>query len=301
MKLSDGIPLTSKMSPRPKANTEAVPVPHNPPNVKSTFVIGLPRSGTTLLASLLGKEDDVLSLSEPFLSRTICRHRLLNPIYFPKIRKCRITPPRDGDEMGFLTYLKNFSSDLGFASLIIKETYRISPYFENDKFLSRIAISGEQLVAITRHPYDTAVSTIRLFRQWRRVTGKFMRIMVPDLPVFNEDRDAVEWVAENWLSFTHWCKQNQPYTVSYENLVKYPNIYLQEISERYHIPFCHKMLNDNNSRNIFGVFGDAAALSKRNQKLLIRPVGRRHPLKSEFLDIIKATCGKVAEELGYSL
>jgi len=203
--------------------------------------------------------------------------------------------------MGFLAYLKKFSSDLGFSSLIIKETYRITPYFENNKFLSRIASSGEHLVAITRHPYDTAVSTIRLFRQWRRVFGKLMRIMVPGLPVFNEDRDAVEWVAANWLSFTQWCQQNQPYVVSYENLVKYPNIYLQEIAECYHIPFCRRMPDDNHSRTIFGVSGDAAALSKRNQKLLIRPVGRRHRLKSDFLDIIKETCGKAAEELGYSL
>jgi hypothetical protein len=289
------------MPPGTKADTEVVSVNQSPQEVKSTFVIGLPRSGTTLLASLLGAEDGVLSLSEPFLSRTISRHRLLYPIYFPKIRKSRITPPRDSDEMGFLTYLKNFSSDLGFSSLIVKETYRINPYFENDQLLSRIASAGEQVVAITRHPYDTAISTIRLFRQWRSVLGKLMRIVVTGLPVFNQDRDAVEWVASNWLSFTQWCQQTQPYTVSYENLVKYPDCYLQEISDRYHIPFCRKMPDDNHSRTIFGVSGDAAALSKRNQKLLIRPVGRRDRLKSEFLDIINATCGKAAEELGYPL
>ena len=270
-------------------------------SVKTTFVIGLPRSGTTLLAYLLAGGDHVLSLSEPFLSRAVCRHRLLNVIFFPKIRNYRISPPKNCDEIGFLAYLKNFSSDLGFSTLIIKETYRLEPYFENITLLNRIVNSGEPVAAITRHPYDSAASTLKMFRQWRGVTGKLMRIIISGFPVFSEDRDVIEWFAENWLSFARWCKQRQPFVVRYESLVENPNLYLREICERYNIPFTQEMLNNNHPHSFFGVSGDLGVLNKRNEKLYVRPIGRRDQLKPEFIDIIKMRCSQAAEELGYSL
>ena len=270
-------------------------------SVKTTFVIGLPRSGTTLLAYLLAGGDHVLSLSEPFLSRAVCRHRLLNVIFFPKIRKYRISPPENSDEIGFLSYLKNFSSDLGFSSLIIKETFRLEPYFANIILLNRIANSGEPVVAITRHPYDTAASTLKMFRQWRGVARKLTRIIISGFPVFSEDRDVIQWVAENWLSFARWCKQRQPYVVRYESLVENPDLYLRDICERYNIPFTEKMLKNNHPHSFFGVSGDLGVLNKRYEKLYVRPIGRRDQLQPEFLDIIKTTCCEAAEEMGYSL
>ena len=270
-------------------------------SVKTTFVIGLPRSGTTLLAYLLAGGDHVLSLSEPFLSRAVCRHRLLNVIFFPKIRKYRISPPKNCDEIGFLAYLKNFSSNLGFSSLIIKETFRLEPYFENITLLNHIANNGEPVAAITRHPYDSAASTLKMFRQWRGVTGKLMSIIISGFPVFNEDRNVIEWFAENWLSFARWCKQRQLFVVRYESLVESPDPSLRELCERYNIPFTQKMLDNNHPHFFFGVSGDSGVLNKRNEKLYVRPVGRRDQLKPEFIDIIKKRCSQAAEELGYSL
>jgi hypothetical protein len=270
-------------------------------NVQTTIVIGLPRSGTTLLAYMLAGGDSVLSLSEPFLSRAVCRHRLLNWLYFPKIRKSRISPPRNSDEIGFLTYLKNFSKNIGFSSLIIKETYRQKPCLENTELIKRLVSNGEQVVAITRHPYDTSISTIRLFRQLRGVKGKLMRIIISGLPVISDDRVVVEWFANNWLSFAYWCKQNQPFVVRYEDLVRNPEPHLQEICRRYDIPFNRKMLNNTHPRFYSGMSGDPGGLKRHKEKLFIRPIGKVNQLKPEFTDIIKSTCGQAAEELGYLL
>jgi len=289
------------MSLKTKVSTEVESSACSSQDVKTTFVIGLPRAGTTLLASLLAGSDSVISLSEPFLSRTARRHWLLNPIFFPKIRNYRITPPRNGDEMDFLVYLKNFANDLGFSSLIIKETYRLCPCLENTTILNRIATSGEPVVAITRHPYDTAVSTIRLFRRFRGINGKLMRIIVSGLPVFSGDRKVVEWFAQNWVDFARWCEQKEFFVVKYEHLVRNPDHYLRTICERYSIPFTQEMLNRNHPRSFFGVSGDSGVLGNRKKEIVVRPVGRCDQLPSEFIDIIKTTCGEAVKEMDYSL
>ncbi len=269
--------------------------------VKTTFVIGLPRSGTTLLSYLLAGGDNILSLSEPFLSRAVCRHRVLNGIYFPKIRKSRISPPRNCDEIGFLTYLKNFSKNSGFSSLIIKETYRLRPYLENTELINSLASNGEQVVAITRHPYDTAISTIRLFRQLRGVKGRLMRIIISGFPVTSDDREVVEWFAQNWLSFADWCRQKKLFVVKYENLVRNPGAYLPEICKHFNIPFSQEMLNNNHTRFFSGMSGDPGRLNKYKKKLYVRPVGRQDQLEPEFIETIKSTCGNAAQEMGYLL
>jgi hypothetical protein len=271
-------------------------------SVNTAIVIGLPRSGTTLLAYLLAGGEKVVSLSEPFLSRAACRNRFLNPLYFPKIGKYRITPPGDCDEIGFLKYLKDFSRDRGFSSLIIKETYRLAPYLENIELLDRIAASGESLAVITRHPYDTATSTIRWARhQLRGAPGLLNRIMVPGFPDFSGDRQVVEWFAQNWLSFAHWIRSRQYFTVRYEDVVRDPGPCLQELCEHCNVPFTQKMLDNNQPHLFIGMSGDPGGQNNHKKKLLVRPVGNRDHLKSEFVDIIKKICGEAAEEMGYSL
>jgi hypothetical protein len=270
-------------------------------NVQTTVLVGLPRSGTTLLAYLLAGGKSVLSLSEPFLSKSVRRHRLLNGIYFPKIRNFRISPPAGCDEMGFLAYLKNFSFDVGYTFLIIKETYRLRPYLENTALLDRLVDGGESVVAITRHPYDTAVSTMRLFRQLRGVGGKLMRIIVSNMPATTDDREVVQWFAENWLSFAHWCKEKQLLTLRYEDLVRDPSHCLQELCEHHGIPFTGEMLNYNHPHAFYGVSGDSGVIKKDHDSLYVRPVGRQDKLKLEFRDMIRKKCSETAEELHYTL
>ena len=44
-------------------------------HIKPTFIIGPPRSGTTLLAQILARSEGVLTLSEPFLASRALRPR----------------------------------------------------------------------------------------------------------------------------------------------------------------------------------------------------------------------------------
>ena len=271
-------------------------------SVKTTFVIGLPRSGTTLLAYMLAGGDGVLSLSEPFLSHSARRYRLLNCLYFPKIRKYRINPPQDCNEKDFLNYLKGFSKNIGLSSLIIKETYRLAPYLENRALMNYIAICGDPVAAIMRHPYDTATSTLMWARhQLQGVPGIVNRIMVSSFPKFSDDRQVVEWFARNWLSFSDWCKRTRPFVIRYEDLVRNPGPSLEELCERCTIPFTQKMLDNNHIRFFSGMSGDPGGMNKHRKKLNVRPVGQSDHLKPEFLDIIKTICGEAAEEMGYSL
>ncbi|MCC7202136.1 MAG: sulfotransferase [Nitrospirae bacterium] len=272
------------------------------PGVKTTFVIGLPRSGTTLLAYMLAGGGGVLSLSEPFLSLSARRHRLLNWLYFPEILKCRINPPMDCNEEDFLHYLKGFSNKLGLSSLVIKETYRLAPYLENRALMNYIATCGDPVAAIMRHPYDTASSTLLWARhQLRGVPGIVNRIVVPRFPEFSDDRQVVEWFARNWVSFADWCKRTQPFIIKYEDLVRNPGPALEMLCERCAIPFTPKMLDNNSPRFFSGMSGDPGGMNKHRKKLNVRPVGRSDDLKPEFLDIIKKTCGEAAEEMGYTL
>lgn len=273
----------------------------NSTNVNTLFVIGLPRSGTTLLAHMLAGGDGVLSLSEPFLSLSARRHRLLNWLYFPTIRKSRIVPPRNCDEIGFLNYLKDFSGALGFSFLIIKETYRQKPCLENTGMINLMAATGVPVIAITRHPYDIAASTLSFFRQLRGVKGRLTQMIVSGFHIFSDDREVVEWLSNNWLSFTYWCKQNRPLVVRYEDLVRDPLPRLQEICSRCDIPFSREMLNNKHPRFYSGMSGDPGGLEKHKENLFVRPVGNRNLLKSEFTEIIKSACNEAAEEAGYTL
>ena len=271
-------------------------------SVKTTFVIGLPRSGTTLLAYMLAGGDGVLSLSEPFLSLSARRHRLLNWLYFPAIRKCRISPPWDCDEIDFLNYLKGFSNNLGFSSLIIKETYRLAPYLENKALIDHIATCGDPVAAIIRHPYDTANSTLRWARhQLRGLPGIVNRVVVPGFPEFSDDRQVVEWFALNWLTFSDWCRRTRPFVIRYEDLVRRPGPSLEELCGQCAFPFTQKMLDNTHPRFFSGMSGDPGGMNNHRKKLNVKPVGQSDHLKPEFLDIIKTTCGEAAEEMGYSL
>jgi len=250
---------------------------------------------------MLAGGDGVLSLSEPFLSLSARRHRLLNWLYFPTIRKYRIVPPRNCDELGFLNYLRDFSGALGFSSLVIKETFRQEPCLENTGLINLLSATGVPVIAITRHPYDIAVSTLSFFRQLRGVKGRLTQIIVSGFHIFSDDHEVVEWLSNNWSSFVYWCKKNRAFTVRYEDLVRDPSPRLQEICRSCGIPFTLEMLDNKRPRFYCGMSGDPGGLKRYKENLFVRPVGSRDLLKPEFTDIIKSACNEAAEESGYML
>jgi len=200
-----------------------------------------------------------------------------------------------------LNYLKDFSGALGFSSLIIKETYRQKPCLENTGTINILAATGMPVIAIMRHPYDIAASTLSFFRQLRGVKGRLTRIIVSGFHIFSDDREVVEWSSNNWSSFVYWSKKNRPFTVRYEDLVRDPLPHLQEICRRYDIPFSREMLDNKRPRFYSGMSGDPGGLKRHKENLFVRPIGSRDLLKPEFTDIIKSACNEAAEEAGYTL
>ena len=83
--------------------------------VKPTFIIGPPRSGTTLLAQILAHGDGVLSLSEPFLAARALRPRV-SRMMFQILRAyfhwgVRVpTTPCPAELFGFLQRLWDFTA-----------------------------------------------------------------------------------------------------------------------------------------------------------------------------------------------
>ena len=127
------------------------------------------------------------------------------------------------------------------------------------------------------------------------------RIMVPGFPKYSGDRRVVEWFAQNWLSFAHWIKGRQFFSVRYEDLVRDPVKHMQDLCDRNNITFTKKMLDHSHPRFFSGMSGDPGGKNKHKKPLNVRPVGRKDQLSPEFMSHIQKICGTAAEELGYSL
>lgn len=281
--------------------------------VTTMFVIGVPRTGTTLLGYLLAGGDSVLCFSEPFFAYTIFPHWLFR-LFLLRMRKeahlSSFTPSEHCDEDGLLTYLKDLAESNELSFLVIKETYRLGRRWENVGWLDRIAAGNDPVVAITRHPYDAAVSSIR-FTSWmrdtvigrmtERVFGRLVRIWLPKVPVFVDDREIVEYFAQNWASFAEWCKRNRFFVVRYEDLVRDPGPQLRALCEHCNLPFDERMLDHSHPRASFGGLGDPSVMNRPARPVNTGSIGRKGDLRPEFREIIAAQCAVAAAELDYTL
>ena len=282
-------------------------------DVRTTFVVGMPRFGTTLLGYLLAGGDRVLCLSEPFSAYTLLPRELFRWFLFRMRKKAhlrRFPPSEYSDEDGLLRYLKGLAGSNKLSFLVVKETYRLGRGWENVGWLDRIAAGNDSVVAITRHPYDAAVSTIRFRSWWRnsiigrmneRVFGRLVRIWLPNLPLFADDRELVEYFAQNWVSFAEWCKRNRLLVVRYEDLVRDPGPELRALCAHCGLPYDRNMLDHRYPRTSFCGLGDPAVMTRRMARVHTRSVGRKEKLAPEFRDIIVARCAQAAAEWGYTL
>ena len=168
------------------------------------FIVGVPRSGTTLLGYLLAGRNDVLCLSEPFYHRALRYGWLFRWSFRRMLRASNIShlsPPSSCDDEHFLQYLQELAVRNGSKNLVIKETYRLKPAWENTGLLNRIASGPCQVVAIVRNPYDTVLSTMRFLRFWSSVFGKavggilhlLLRVLGSGHPRFTDNRQLVQY------------------------------------------------------------------------------------------------------------
>lgn len=275
------------------------------PAVGVAFVVGLPRSGTTLLAYLLAGCRQSLSLSEPYLAHAIFNERRLARFFRHAKGKTRLAEfPQPAPAMsrdGMLDYLIGVAAANGLPHLILKETYRLGGNWDNVALMNWIAAGGHPVVAIARHPYDIAVSSIRFTRWWRGPIGHFLRLWAPGLPLFADDAEVAEYVGLNWAAYAEWCVQHRLSVVRYEDLVADPAARLPGICDQLRVPFEPAMLDHNAPRGPFGGIGDPGVLNKPSRPVTDSSVGRKHLLAPKLCEIIARLCANQAVAMGYSM
>jgi hypothetical protein len=248
--------------------------------LRELYIIGPPRSGTTLLAHLIGGGQDVLSFSEPHLCRSIMPPWQLNRFFYrfeKSVGLRRRRPPFRGDARQFTDYLRRLARDNGFHYLAIKETYRhhgLTPIWHNGPLLDRIVAGTAPVIALVRHPYDIAASTIKLCRWVIGLPGRFIRLRLPNLCGFPDSTEVVRWAADNWVSYVNWARKHGLNLLRYEDFVADPRHELQAICEAVGLPFADSMLDGQQRRAAFGGIGDLGVLMKP------RPVDRKRRLSA---------------------
>ena len=270
----------------------------------TVFLVGLPRSGSTLLSFLLAGIPDSLTFSEPYLAQDILPQWLLRR-YFRRIERsvglARVRVPRPCSPAALLEHMKHMATVNRLRYLIVKETYRCTREWQNAHLLERLAEQGERFIAIHRHPYDIAVSSIKFCRWWRGIPGHLIRLVVPRLPLFPTDHALVEHCTDNWVNLVTWCRRRGVGAVRYEDLVVDPERALRSLCGSACLPFHEAMLDYTHPRSGFGGIGAPEVLNRGPRPVNTASVGRKHLLRPELIDIIASRCRSVIGDLGYEL
>ena len=259
------------------------------------------------MGHLLSGADGVLCLSEPFLSYAVMTDWQLDRFYYNFQRSAglrRLRPPHGSNAERYGAFLRKLTRMNGFRFLAIKETFRDerrSPRWCNVDLVEKLVRVGNPVVALVRHPYDIAASTIRLCSWVTGVRGWLLRCRWPTLPVYRNPTDVVRTAAYNWTRYCGWARQHELRLLRYEDYVAAPERHLQEICDRCDLPFDPRMLDYRRPRAAFGGLGDPGLLRKGPRPVTTRSVGQADKLTPEQRDIVKTACAEPAAEFGYTL
>ncbi|MBI4580333.1 MAG: sulfotransferase [Planctomycetes bacterium] len=278
-------------------------------DVKPIFIVGPPRTGTTLLGRLLAGGDHVLSLSEPFHLNDLLPHWLLRRFYHDLQRKSRLQrmplPPMQSSEEYF-QFLQQMARANDMRFLVMKEVFHeleINPPFANFGLLDGMAARGVPILAIVRHPWDAAASTVRLLRRlFFGIVGNAVRFCWPTIPRWTCSDEIVRWSAKNWSHFVDWTRDRRLFVVRYEDLVRSPADSLSRICEYTGVPFDPRMLEHHRHRaKVFGGIGAPEVLFRRAKPVNARSVGKGRSLTREQRELIREICGDCPADLQYDL
>ncbi len=277
--------------------------------VTTSYVIGPPRSGTTLVGYLLAGLPGVLSLSEPHLALeampTWKMHRFHRRLQH-EIGLARTTPPFRGGHSAYHRFLERLTAASGFTRLVAKETWRTGaplPVSWNSSSLLRDlrAAAADRTTLLIRHPYDTAASTIRLLRFNTNWIGRVLQIRWRDLPYFPDRLTIVRWAARNWCDFLSWAQTIEQPPIRYEDLVLQPEMSVPRLCAELGLLYRPEMLDFSTPRNAFGGLGDPGVMARRPSEINQAAIGRGRQLsereRSEVADLVRDH----AEALGYPL
>lgn len=245
-----------------------------------------------------------MSLSEPFFARSIYgpfRHRW-HLQRLARQQNLSFVPPKiKGSESEFLKYLQELAAINKMKSLVIKETFRLGGEWDNVELLSSLADSGEPMIGITRHPYDSAVSTLRMYRWWRGPLGYAAKCWVPRLPLFSGDEAIMEYYARNWVGFADWARNRQIHITKYEDLVRDTESSIRAICARAGVAYDRGMTDPHSPRRAFGGIGAPEVINRKPKPVHARSVGRKKELAPHLVRIVQSICSEAAREFGYEL
>ncbi len=295
--------MTTATADLPRARPRTDP-PHRAPAV--AYILGPPRSGTTMLGYVLAGANGVLSLSEPYLAHSVTRDWQLQRMFMRLqvtggLRRRR--PPFHGSSEQFGAFLRKMALDNGYHHIVIKETYRrtgLHPDWCNEPLIERLAAGGDPILALIRHPYDVAASTIKLCRWVIGPPGWFLRLRARNLPTFPTATHVVRWAAENWRSYVDWAQAHDLTLTRYEDFVRAPETHLDAICAQFGIPCEPHMLDFSHRRLAFGGLGDPEVL-KAPRPIDRTAIGRGQRLTAEQRELVRDLCASSAEALGYDL
>lgn len=312
--------------------------------LKIALIVGPPRSGTTMLASLLAADPTQLSLSEPLLAHAILpawrQKHFLRRIAREGRLPVTATPTRPS-ESELLRWILKRAAEAGCASLVIKETYRGAmpwPGWNNAEQMRRLAtgeiaravslVSNEMdrdaklfgpvwpRLAIIRHPYAVAASTIKLCRAllaFRGLLGRLVRLRWPVIPAIRDADEVVLAAAGNWSAYADWlggarvdgggwqCAAGWP-AMRYEDLVASPEEKLSWVCERLGLRFHSGMLapRKGDGRRVVGI-GDNEVLRGRPRAVDQAAVSRGDQLTARQRAMVRESCMGGSERWGYEL
>ncbi len=278
------------------------------PDVKPIFIVGPPRTGTTLLAKLMGGGDKVLSLSEPFHLDDLLPHWALKYWFRSLLKRAgmvRVPMPRVRNYDEYFTYLKDLARANQMNYLVMKECFHeleLNKPWANFELLDGFAAAGHPIIAITRHPCDTIASTLKLLNKlFFGYTGVLIRLMWPSVPRFTDDEHIVRWAARNWAHFMDWARDRRLFIVRYEDLVQDPASAMMRICESVGMPYHERMIDHKHMPPGFGGIGAPEVLFKAPKPVDTSSVGRGKNLSHDHQRAIRALCGTQAAETGYTI
>lgn len=230
-------------------------------------IVGLPRSGTSLLTTMFGNAKDMVALSEPFL-------QFLQAGFFRW---------RDlsGEEMVCTRPPLNFINSVvknGELSptIVFKETWRSA---ENDIYPNSAFISANS---------DLGIQTVTIIRDPRAIWYSHLNFCSLD-----HSTPPTKFFLQDWNKFSSWAREVQGSSIKYEDLVKNANEIIKILLYRFGLD---TTINSKELRPISGL-GDPNGLrgGSVNDLSLIK----HKALDLEVIKSIEDTCGDEMGKHGY--
>jgi hypothetical protein len=226
------------------------------------FLIGAPRSGTTLLARMLSSHSQVLGRAEPHLITPIAHLG-----YFGTVQKApydqlnveqaikEVVAELPRGEAGYLDALRAYTDSVYEQILTTAPDKR---YFLDKTpayalvlpFLTKLYPKARYIV-LTRHPLAVLSSYVESF-----FDGDY-RVAIEHNPVLARYVPALAWMLrQKPVPFVH---------VKYEELVKEPETHFRRVCEHLEIPFEEKAIAYGESGESFKGLGDPTGVQRHTR------------------------------------